>query len=92
MAVFCFGAKSSPYGKFFKILITGSIARSASRRYLIYSEAIWRFFVQQRRHVAPIWVKFGIEAYQVSPPSVQRQGRRTPKTKIFTQIWPKYGI
>jgi len=25
---------------------------------------------------------------QISPPSVQRQGCRTPKTEIFTQIWP----
>ena len=29
---------------------------------------------------------------QISPPSVQRQGCRTPKIEIFTQIWPKSGI
>jgi len=48
-------------------------------------------------------VKFGVEEgtevnrrspppRQISPPSVQRQGRRTPKTEIFTHIWPKCGI
>ena len=37
-------------------IFTGSIARSASRRYLIYSEAdsILIFFAPQGRHVAPI--------------------------------------
>ena len=29
---------------------------------------------------------------QISPPSVQRQGCRTPKIEMFTQIWPKCGI
>ena len=37
--------------------VTGSIARSESRRYLIYS--ILRFFAPQGRHVAPMGVKFG---------------------------------
>jgi len=30
--------------------------------------------------------------YTALPPSVQRQGCRTPKIEIFTQIWPKCGI
>ena len=38
-------------------LFTGSIVRSASRRYLIYSEADFEVF----RHVAPMGVKFGME-------------------------------
>jgi len=42
-------------------IIAGLIARSASRRYLIYSEADLRFFALQGRHVAPMGVKFGTE-------------------------------
>jgi len=43
-------------------IFTGSIARSASRRYLIYSETDFGFlFAQQGRHVAPMGVKFGTE-------------------------------
>jgi len=42
-------------------LITGSIARNASRRYLIYSEADFEVFALQGRHVAPMGVKFGAE-------------------------------
>jgi len=57
---------------------------------------ILRFFAPQGRHVAPIGVKFGTEEgtapCQISPPPVQRQGCRTPKIKIFTQIWPKCEI
>jgi len=48
-----------------------------------------RFFAPQGRHVAPMGVKFGVEDFT---PSVQRQGCRTPKIEIFTQIWPKSGI
>ena len=29
---------------------------------------------------------------QISPPSVQRLGHRTPKTEIFNEIWSKGGI
>jgi len=29
---------------------------------------------------------------QISPPSVQWLGYRTPKTEIFTEIWSKCGI
>ena len=52
---------------------------------------ILRFFAPQGRHVAPMGVKFGMEE-GTEPPTVQRQGCRTPKIEIFTQIWPKSGI
>jgi len=42
-------------------MITGSIARSATCRFLIYSEADFEVFAPQGRHVAPIGVKFGAE-------------------------------
>jgi len=45
------------------INITGSIARSASRPYSVYLEPILRFFAPQARHVAPMGVKFGMEAH-----------------------------
>jgi len=41
-----------------KTLITGSIAQSARRQYLIYSEADFEVFAPQ---VAPMGVKFGME-------------------------------
>ena len=43
------------------IIFTGSIARSATRRYLIYSEANFEVFRPAERHVAPMGVKFGTE-------------------------------
>jgi len=52
-------------------LITGSIARSATRRYLSYSEVDFQVFRPAGRHVAPIGVKFGV-ARQISSPLVQR--------------------
>ena len=43
-------------------ITTGSIARSATRRYLSYSEADFEvFFTPQGRHVAPMGEKFGVE-------------------------------
>jgi len=43
-------------------ILTGSSARSATRRYLSYSEADFKFFFsQQRRRVAPMEEKFGKE-------------------------------
>ena len=62
-------------------VFTGSIAQSASRRYLIYSEADLRFFVPQGRHVAPMGLKFGTEF-----PSVQRLGYSTPKLKFLLRF------
>ena len=71
--------------------ITGSIACSASRQYLINSEVDFEVFAPQGQHAAPMGVKFSMEEgtphpCQISPRSVQRQGCRTPKTEIFTQI------
>ena len=52
-------------------LFTGSIAPSASRRYLIYSEADFEvFFAPQGRHVAPMGAKFGVEEGTSSMPNV----------------------
>ena len=68
------------------LFVTGSIARSATRRYLIDSEADFEVF-------RPTWATRctdGGEIWhgicQISPLSVQRQGCRTPKIEIFTQI------
>jgi len=41
-------------------IFTGSIARSTTRRSLIYSEADFEVFAPQGRHVAPMRVKFGV--------------------------------
>jgi len=50
-----------------------------------------RFFAPQGRHVAPMGVKFGTEEVaippcQISPPSVQRPGCRTPKLKFLLRF------
>ena len=42
-------------------LVTGSMARSATRRYLSYSEADFEVFRPDGRHAAPMGVKFGVE-------------------------------
>jgi len=42
------------------MFITGSIASSATRRYLSYSEADFAVFRPKGRHVAPMGVKFGM--------------------------------
>jgi len=59
------GARISPAAGVAKnvefLFVTGSIARSASRRYLVYLEADLRFFAPHGRHVAPMGVKFGTE-------------------------------
>jgi len=76
----------------FSFFITGSIAHSASRRYLIHWEADFEVF----RPTGATRCTDGGEIWhggcQMSPPSVQRQGCRTPKTEIFTQNRPKCGI
>jgi len=41
--------------------ISGSIAHSAKRRYLSYSEANFKVFRPHGRHVAPMKVKFGMD-------------------------------
>jgi len=50
-----------------RAVVTGSIARSASRRYLIYSEADFEVFRPAGRHVAPMGVKFGTEEVTFGP-------------------------
>ena len=48
-------------------LVTGSIVRSATHWYLIYSEAVLRFFAPQGRYFAPIGVTFGAEEGTLVP-------------------------
>jgi len=49
-------------------VFTGSITRSATRRYLSYSEADFvGFFAPQGRHLAPMGVKFGMEVPSSMP-------------------------
>jgi len=45
----------------FRYSFTCSIARSAKRRYLSYSEADFEVFAQLGRHVAPIGMKVGMK-------------------------------
>ena len=68
-----------------RLLITGSIAHSASRRYIIYSETDFEVFAPQGRHVAPMGLR-SPPPCQISPPSVQRQGCRTPKPKFLLRF------
>jgi len=53
-------------------IITGSIVCKC--RYSSHSEADFKVFHPQERHVAPVGVKFGVEEWtpprQISPPSV----------------------
>jgi len=76
-------------GHWRKFLVTGSIARSASRRYLIYSEADFEVFRPAGVTSCTDWGERNLANFT---PSVQRQWCRTPKTEIFIQIWPKCGI
>ena len=57
----CLLAPHGMHAEACRLLFTGSIARSATRRYLIYSEIDYDVFAPQGRHVAPIGVKFGAE-------------------------------
>jgi len=70
------------------LVITGSIARSATRRYLIYSEADFKFFRPAEATSSTDGVKFGTEASAVPnlTPIGATIGYRTPKTEIFTEI------
>ena len=79
------------------------IQHATAWRYLIYSEADFEVFrpagATRRTDGGEIWHGPSYPPYlrspprcQISPPSVQRQGCRTPKTEIFTQIWPKCEI
>jgi len=81
-------------------IVTGSIAHSASGRYLVYSETDVEVFrpagATRCTDGGKIWPGGGNRRSpppcQISPTSVQRQWCRTPKTEIFTQISPKCGI
>jgi len=70
----------------------GSIVHSASCRYLVYSEADFEVFrpagATRCTDGGEIWRGGGDRSppRKISPPLVQRQGCRTPKTEIFTQI------
>ena len=82
----------------FSFFITGSIARSASRRYLVYSEAHFEVLrpagatrcTDGVKFVAEEETKGGSSAPNFTP-WVQRQGCRTPKTEFFysdlTKTW-----
>jgi len=67
------------------LFVTGSIARSATRRYLIYSEADFEVFRLTGATRCTEGENIGTPC-QISPPSVQRLRCRTPKTEIFTEI------
>jgi len=54
------------------MMVIGSIARSAKRQYLSYSEGDFNvFFDPQGQRFAPMGVKFGTP-YQIVPSSLQR--------------------
>jgi len=69
-------------------LVTGSIARSATCRYLIYSEADFEVFRPARATRCTDWSEIWRSSppRQILPQSVQRLGYRSPKTEIFTEI------
>jgi len=56
-----------------------------NRRYLVYSEADFEVFRPAGATRCTDGVKFGTEEPNFTP-SMQRQGCRTPKTDIFTEI------
>jgi len=94
LMTFLFSTYYALYKSTVIIIITGSIARSASHQYLVYSEADFEVFrpvgATRCTDVDNIWHGGGDQSSpppcHISPPSVQQQGRRTPKTEIFTQI------
>ena len=85
------GARISPAARAAKNVefFTGSIMRSATSRYLSYSEADFEVFrpaeATRCTDGGEMWHGGG-DLCQISPPPVQRQGCRTPKIEIFTQI------
>ena len=60
------------------------MARSASRRYLMYSEADFEVFRPQGRHVAPMGVKFGIVKFH--PHRCNDKGVGPPKLKFLLRF------
>jgi len=79
---------------------TGSIARSATRRYLIYPEADFEVFrpagATRCTDGGEIWHRRVDQRSpppcQISHPSVQRLEYGSLKTEIFTEIWSKCGF
>jgi len=76
--------------------VNRSIARSASRRYLIYPETDFEVFRPQGRHVSPMgwnlaWRR-SPPPCQILPPIGATTRVQDPTTEIFTQIWPECGI
>ena len=83
------------------LLLPAALRAAQICRYLVYSQADFEVF----RPAGAIRCTDGGEMWhggadrrsppscQISRPSVQRQGCRTPKIEFFfTQIWPKWGI
>jgi len=70
------------------LVITSSIARSETRRYLIYSEADFKVFCPAGATRCTDGVKFGTEATSVPnlTPIGAKIGYRIPKAEIFTEI------
>ena len=86
------------YSELHFLIFTGSIARSENLPVFSLGLLRGRFwgFSPRRGDTLHRW---GVKAWRRGPkvmpnftPSVQRQGCRTPKIEIFTQIWPKCGI
>jgi len=71
------------------IIFTSSIARSATCRYLSYSDADFEVFRPAVATRCTDWGEIwhgGGDPCQISPQSVQRLGYRSPRTEIFTEI------
>ena len=77
-----------------KLSLPAALREAQICRYLVYSEADFEVFrpagATRCTDGGEIWHGGGDRRYpppcQISPPSVQRQGCRTPKIEIFTQI------
>jgi len=68
----------------FLLSLPAALRAAQACRYLIYSEADFEVFHPAGATRCTDGVKFGTE--EISPPSVQREGCRTSKIEIFTQI------
>jgi len=67
------------------IFLPAALREAQTCRYLVYSEANFEVFRPAGATRCTDGVKFGISMPNFTP-SVQRQGCRTPKIEIFTQI------
>ena len=76
------------------MFLPAALREAQTCRYLVYSEANFEVFrpagATRSTDGGEIWHGGGDRRSpppcQISPPSVQRQGCRTPKIEIFTQI------